>query len=237
MRREFHAVVLLLLGGVLLRLTITGEYVNYVRSGLAPVLLAAAAVLLLVAGATLWRAFGGSETRDHHAHGHGRFDVAWLLLLPVLGLLITAPPALGSYSASRSGTVLGTAQPERRLPPLPDGDPVRLSILEYASRAVVDDGRSLADRHLTMSGFLLPGADGGWYLARLVVVCCAADARPVKIGLTGILPDGLHANDWLQVTGRFAPDTERDPVNGEPIPYLQVAAANPIPVPAEPYAS
>ena len=237
MKRELHALILALVGGTLLKLAITGAYARYVRPGVRPFLVAAAVVVLAIAAATLRR----RDRRDHadgdgHAHRHSRFDVAWLLLLPMLVLLLLAPPALGSFSAARSGTALGAA-PASDQPPLPEGDPVRLSMMDYASRAVYDNGRSLAGRHLTLSGFVLPGDGGTWYLTRMVITCCAADAQPIKVGLTGTVPGRLKANDWIQVTGSYATRKDRDPVNQEPIPYLSVESSTPIPAPARQYES
>src|SRR6266545_2643613 len=224
--------VLALVGGTLLKLAVSGAYKQYVKVGLKAYLIAAGIVVLAVAAASLLARRGP----DHdHAHGHGRFDVVWLLVLPMLTLLLIAPPALGSYSAARSGTALDAAS--SALGPLPPGDPVRLSVLDYASRAVFDDGRSLTGHQVTLSGFVLPG-EHGWYLVRMVIRCCAADAQPIKVGLAGILPDTLKANDWIAVTGRYLPGrTDKDPVNGEPIPYLTVVSAAPIPAPAVQYES
>jgi putative membrane protein len=251
-RRELHALILALAGGTLLRLALTGGYTRYVKVGLRPYLIAAGAVLLLVALAslaqTLHSRHAGSgparqhdDSDDHHGHDHGHahrrrgFDVAWLLVAPMLAILLIAPPALGSFSAARSGTALGAAQTSN-LAPLPTGDPVRLSVLDYASRAVFDQGRSLTGRQITLSGFVV--ADGaGWYLTRMVITCCAADAQPIKVGLAGEIPDGLHANDWIEVTGRYSSQTDKDAVNGQSIPYLAVASAKPIPAPAQQYVS
>jgi putative membrane protein len=243
-RRELHALVLALLGGTLLKLTINGDYQRYVKVGLRPYLIAAAIVVLVLAAASLWQALAARRAAaqqsagDDHGHAHGRFDVAWLLVLPMLTLLLIAPPALGSYSAARSGTALGAAPGGSQLSPLPDGDPVRLSILDYASRAVYDHGRSLGGRQITLSGFLLAGGGGAWYLTRMVITCCAADAQPIKVGLGGTVPGGLKANDWIKVTGSYLADrTDKDPVNGEPIPYLSVASSAPIPTPVLQYES
>ncbi len=246
MKRELHALILALLGGTLLKLAITGDYSRYVKVGVRPYLTVAAVVVLGVAGLTLWQALRHRHAShdDHdddghghdHGHGHGRFDVAWLLVVPMLVLLVLAPPALGSYSASRSGTALGAAQTSD-LPPLPDGDPVHLSVLDYASRAVFDHGRSLGTRHVTLSGFVLPADGGGWYLTRMVITCCAADAQPIKVGLTGTVPGGLKANDWIQVTGSYTARQDRDPVNAQAIPYLTVESSQSIPAPALQYES
>jgi putative membrane protein len=250
-KRHLHGLILALLGGTLLKLAITGQYTRYVKAGLRPYLICAAIILLAVAVLSLWpvRRAGqlagphdaaGHDVHEHdddgHGHSHGRADVAWLLVIPMLAVLLIAPPALGSYSAGRSGTALG-AGASSDFPPLPAGDPVRLSVLDYASRAVFDDGRSLTGRQLTLSGFLLANGKGGWYLTRMVITCCAADAQPIKVGLTGQLPGTVHANDWIQATGTFTNQRDRDPVNAQPIPYLTVSSTAPIQAPAEQYES
>jgi uncharacterized repeat protein (TIGR03943 family) len=241
-KRELHALILALLGGTLLKLAITGDYSRYVKVGVRPYLVIASVVVLLVAGFTLWQAARHRHAPhtdhhdDEHGHDHGRVDVAWLLVVPMLVLLIIAPPALGSYSASRSGTALGAAQTSD-LPPLPDGDPVHLSVLDYASRAVFDHGKSIGTRHVTLSGFVLPADGGSWYLTRMVITCCAADAQPIKVGLTGTVPATLKANDWIQVTGTYTARQDKDPVNAQAIPYLTVESSQPIPAPALQYES
>jgi uncharacterized repeat protein (TIGR03943 family) len=236
----------MLVGGTLLKLALTGGYVRYVKAGLKPILLAAALVVLAVAALSLVQALRQRRTSQPdpdphddahpHSHGHGRFDVAWLLVAPMLALLLIAPPALGSYSAARSGTALGAARTSD-LAPLPDGDPVRVSLLDYASRAVFDKGASLSGRQVVLSGFLLPAPGGGWYLTRMVITCCAADAQPIKVGLAGAVPGGVKANDWIEITGTFSPKTAADDVNAETIPYVQVDSSRPISAPQEPYVS
>jgi uncharacterized repeat protein (TIGR03943 family) len=237
-KRELHALILALVGGTLLKLALTGDYARYVKVSVRPYLTAAAVVVLVVAGATLvTRRTPTVDGEDGHDHGHGRFDVAWLLVVPMLVVLLLAPPALGSFSAARSGTALG-AGPASQLPALPDGDPVRLSVLDYASRAVFDHGRTLTGRQVTLSGFVQATDDHtGWYLIRLVITCCAADAQPVKVGLTGTLPTGLADNEWLEFTGAYTDRQDHDPVNGEAIPYLTVGSSRPIPTPAHQYES
>jgi len=250
-RKDAQAVLLLLLGGTLLKISFTGTYVRYVKPGLLPLLVAAGLVLIAVAGATLWQVIrrplrilitgGGAHAPnavpaeaqdDGHVHTEPR--VGWLLLVPALALLLFAPPALGAYSASRNGSALA-GQERSEFAPLPPGDPARLSMLDYASRAVFDHGQSLSGRRVALSGFVIAGPDGQPYLARLVVSCCAADARPVKIGLAGDVPTDLVPDQWIEVVGAYTDRVDRDPVNGAVIPYIQVAGVTNVPAPAEPY--
>jgi uncharacterized repeat protein (TIGR03943 family) len=262
MRKDAQAVLLLLVGGTLLKISFAGTYVRYVKPGLLTLLIIAGGVLIVVAGATLWQVVrrplrlfisgggahaasaGPADSHDHahdggddgHGHGHAESQVGWLLLIPALALLLFAPPALGSYQASRNGTAL-SARAESDFAPLPEGDPVRISVLDYASRAVFDEGRSLSGRRIVLSGFIIAGPDGQPYLARLIVGCCAADARPIKVGLAGDVPADLVPDQWVEVEGTYTDRADRDEVNEDLIPYLQVASARDIPAPEQQYES
>ncbi|UWZ60112.1 TIGR03943 family protein [Dactylosporangium aurantiacum] len=171
---------------------------------------------------------------DGHGHGAGGPRVAWLLLAPVFGLLLVAPPALGSYAAGRAGSALVE---KSDFAPLPAGDPVKLTMLDYASRAVFDRGTSLGQRRVELTGFAMRGPEDTWLMARMMVSCCAADARPVKVALAGQLPDGLADEQWLRVTGSYTGRQVKDTVNGETIPFIEVAEITLIEAPAEQYES
>ncbi|MGW5336640.1 TIGR03943 family putative permease subunit [Streptomyces bauhiniae] len=226
MNRQAQAAVMFLLGGALLHAGTTDLYLRYVKSGLRPLVLAAGVILVVAALATV-----RYERKRASAHaGHPEPRVAWLLVLPVLALILIAPPALGSYSAVRAGTAL---QPPYGLDPLPASDPVRLSVVDYASRAAYT--HSLRGRTVRVTGFLALDAHGSPYLVRMALNCCAADAQPVKIGLTGQLPPVLRPDAWLEVTGVYASRVTRDPVNNGVIPYLRVTSARPVATPADPY--
>jgi uncharacterized repeat protein (TIGR03943 family) len=231
---------MLVLGGAIVKASTTDVYMRYVKHGLRPVLIIGGALLIAAAVMTLWyetRAVVRDET-DHgheHGHGHGEPRFGWLLVLPVIGLLIVAPPALGAYTAAQSGSILTAQGSASDYAPLPPGDPVQLGMLDYASRAVFDRGRSLTGRHLELSGFVTPGPNGQPMLARIVVSCCAADGRPIKVGLAGDVPTGVATNSWLQVIGAYTPTVGTDPVNGAAVPYLRVTSWQQIPEPAEPY--
>ncbi len=255
MRKDAQAVLLLLVGGTLLKISFAGTYVRYVKPGLLPLLLIAGVVLIAVAGVTLWqvirtpkkigaaveheashRADADDPQLDEDGHGHQEPRVGWLLLVPALALLLFAPPALGSYQASRNGTAL-SSQANSDFAPLPDGDPVRISVLDYASRAVFDQGRSLAGRRVMLSGFVIAGPDGQPYLARMIVSCCAADARPIKVGLAGDVPADLVPDQWIEVEGSYTDRADRDPVNEDVIPFVQVATVRTIAAPERQYES
>jgi uncharacterized repeat protein (TIGR03943 family) len=261
--RETQATVLFLLGAAVLRVSLSDLYLRYVKAGLRPLLLVAGVMLIAAAAATLWYAMraaraaraarvarpagahgvhahgGGASARggDAHggdAHGHREPRVAWLLLLPVFALILVVPPALGSYAANRTGTSLPRPP---GFPTLPAGDPLKLSVLDYATRAVYDHGRSLGDRRVKITGFITVGRRGEPYLTRIAVNCCAADGLPVKVGLSGEVPTDLRADGWVEVVGTYTDRQTKDSVNGGPIPYIAVTETRTVPAPAEQYES
>ncbi|WAU78860.1 TIGR03943 family protein [Streptomyces sp. Qhu-G9] len=286
MNRQAQAAVLLLTGGAILHVGLTDLHLRYVKAGLQPLLLAAGAVLIATAVATVWYERKDSRTRTAHAdtsaartpasalgagdeddkgregdgepdpapcrdredepahaereaephlhpHPHREPRIAWLLVLPLLALILVSPPALGSYSALRAGTAL-QEQPWG-FADLPPGDTVRLSLVDYAGRAAYDHGRSLDGRRIKTAGFVAVGRDGTPYLVRMALSCCAADAVPVKIGLTGRTPPVLQPDTWLEVTGTYTAKRTKDPVNNGIIPFLDVTAAKPVAAPRDPY--
>ena len=234
MSRQVQGVLLLLFGGAILKSSLGDLYLRYVKEGLRPFLLAAGAVLVVAGLMTLWYELRAPGDQDHGGHAHPEPRVGWLLLLPVLGLLLVAPPALGAFTAGQSGTV-PVAAAASDYGPLPAGDPVEVSLLDYASRALYDDGRSLTGRRLRMTGFVATAADGAPMLARIVVSCCAADGRPIKIGLTGGPAIDVPAGSWVRVTGTHSPTRGTDPVNQAEIAYLAVEEWQPVAVPKQQY--
>ncbi|KUN33901.1 hypothetical protein AQJ30_32150 [Streptomyces longwoodensis] len=252
MNRQAQSALLFLLGAALWHAGTTDLYLRYVKAGLRPLLLAAAVVLVAAAVASVgygWRrgrrgagsgagpgsGLGhglGTDGPGADGHGHHAPHVSWLLLLPLLALILVAPPALGSYSATRTGTAL---QQPLAYPALPATGPLRLSVVDYAGRAVYGKGRTLEGRRIQVTGFVAVDRSGTPYLVRMALNCCAADAQPVKIGLTGAIPPVLQPDTWLTVTGTYTPRTEKDPVNGGPVPFLRVTEATPVPVPHDPY--
>ncbi|SMC49699.1 TIGR03943 family putative permease subunit [Lentzea albidocapillata] len=213
MNRAAAIVILLLLAGATTRTLVTGQYVSYVKAGLWPLLVISVVLLALF-----------STAKGHQP------KVAWLLVLPVLALLVVAPKSLGSHAAVNAGTVLTESD---EYPPLPEGDPVEVKIFDYASRAVFDEGRTLRDRRVTLVGFTSTGPNGEHLLVRMILTCCAADGRPVKIGMRNVEP--LPDDTWIEVVGSYVDETAEDGVNGGRIPFIDVEDAIRVAQPERPY--
>lgn len=155
----------------------------------------------------------------------------WALLAVALTVLMLAPPALGPLAASRAGTLTGVA-PRADAPP--PGDPASMSLAEYVAHAAAG-APALSGRRVRLVGFVMAGPRGEPYLARLVIGCCAAGARSVKVGLTGDLPGVLTPGWWVEVVGTYTDRRDLDPVNGASIPYLSVVSVTQVAPPADPY--
>ncbi len=157
----------------------------------------------------------GHGGHDDSGHGHGGHDdaghghnhstaprVAWLLLIPALSLLFYAPPALGAYTASREATKPVAKQKD--FDPLPATSPIPMTLSDFTSRVQQDREQAIKGRSVQMTGFVTPiKPDGGWYLTRIIISCCAADAQSVKVRM--YKSAALPANTWVAVTGTWHP--------------------------------
>jgi uncharacterized repeat protein (TIGR03943 family) len=244
MRRDVQAIILILVGGAVLRITIGDTFLNYVQEAMRPWLLLSGGILVVLGVLALidvlrkGRAADDERTPhdephehdDGHGHGHGGPRAAWLLLLPVLAIFLIAPPALGAYAAARD---VNNSAPtgEAKAPPLPPGDPAAVTVAEYVGRAVWDDGLTLVDRTVEMTGFVTPDPAGGWWISRMAVACCAADAIASKVKVLEV-PD-LPADTWVTITGRWVPGggTKTDTA----IPLIEVLSLEEVPQPKNPY--
>ncbi|NNN36783.1 TIGR03943 family protein [Streptomyces sp. S3(2020)] len=238
MRRYGSALLLVLVGAAILRISAFSQlYLRYVQAGLRPYLVVSGAVLVLLGMvmAVVRRAEHADDDGDHddahHDHAHHGPRVAWLLTLPALALLLFPPPALGSYSAEREAAQRA-AQGVGTFPALPAGDPVELGVGEFASRAIYDSGRSLKGRTVRMTGFVTHGDDGTWYVTRLLVSCCAADATTSKVEIRDA--DPLPADTWVTVTGTWHPKGKLGTDEAWP-PVLDTASVKQVRQPADPY--
>lgn len=110
MKRSLQVLLLLLAGAGLLHIALFSDlYLRYVQPALHIPLIASGVLLVLlglIGAARDGFPFSRPEPEHHadadHGHDHSKGPrVAWLLYVPALSLLFFAPPALGSYTASR----------------------------------------------------------------------------------------------------------------------------------------
>jgi uncharacterized membrane protein YcgQ (UPF0703/DUF1980 family) len=75
------------------------------------------------------------------------------------------------------------------------------------------------------------------YLTRMVLNCCAADAQPVKVGLSGQVPPALQPDAWFDIIGTYTQRQAIDDINGVPIPFIEVLRATTVAAPRDRYES
>jgi uncharacterized repeat protein (TIGR03943 family) len=239
---EVQAAILLALGALALRLGLTDAHLAYVQPAMGPVLALSGAVLLTLGGVVLLgsgRRVGGAVGGFHdHGHDHGRPSrVTWLLVAPVLAIAVVVPRPLGAFAANRAAATR-PAPTRADFGPLPaaaiPGAPVDLPLSQFVGRAVYDEGRSLRGALVRLAGFVAPERRGnGFILARFVLTCCAADARPVRVAIRGDTAPWPAADSWVEVTGTWRPE-QRSAEDDRP-PVLDVRTVVPISPPAKPY--
>jgi uncharacterized repeat protein (TIGR03943 family) len=208
-RRETQNILLVLLGGALLKISFTGTYLRYVKPSHQWLLITGGFVMLLLAAVSIVRDIRGARGEDDHGHAHSARS-AWLLVLPVLAVFLVGPPPLGADSVERAdgnATAMPSTEGEGSalFPTLPAGSPITLTLSDFSARASWDRANSLDNRKARLVGFVVhEGADT--YVARLAISCCAADAFPVKIKLQGRTTlSNLPDDSWIEADVTLRP--------------------------------
>jgi uncharacterized repeat protein (TIGR03943 family) len=155
----------------------------------------------------------------------------------VVVLIFVTPPALRPQSVAPKVTAVSTEVLRQPFPALPAGRAPEVSLPDVMVRAAQDSAGTLDNRLITVIGFTLPTDDGGVDLARVMLICCAADAQLARVHLAGPETDelaGYPEQTWLRVEGTvIAADADGDSTS---IPTLEVQTATRIEAPENVYA-
>jgi uncharacterized repeat protein (TIGR03943 family) len=239
MKRETQNILLLLLGGALLKIAVNGDYLRYVKPAQQPWVIAGGAVMVglgalaIIGDLLASRRMAGGPASGHEHHHPARS--AWLLMVPVLAVFLVAPPALGADSVTRTAArapLTATATDAAAFPPLPAVDVVPLRMSDFVSRAGWDGNGTLNGRTVALSGFVVQ-SEGNTLLARMVISCCAADAYPVTVRLSGGAARAYKSDAWIEVTGTVVPGTATKA--NSYTPDFTVATIRPVTTPQDPY--
>jgi uncharacterized repeat protein (TIGR03943 family) len=236
---DVSASTVLLVGVMLVRIVLSDVYQRYVRVGMGPWLLVSGVLLISLGLVMVVRALRTARVADdadqghHDAEGHlhvGGDRVGWLLLLPVLALLLVAPPALGSYGVDRAANVR-VAQGAAVWSVLPrSATPHAMTLLELNERAWDRKGASLAEATVELTGFVAAGSEAGAFrLARYQIACCAADAVPSVAHVTGLSGAVPTRDSWARVIGRFTGNA------ADGLPVVEATSVQSLPIPVDPY--
>jgi len=225
--------VLLLVGVSLVMVTITGAYTRYVKPAMLPWLAASAVVLIGLALTAIVRDIRSGAGRTHGSHNH-RGGIVWLLVVPIVLLIFVVPPALSARAAS---PVTTSNAVQRAFPPLQPGRAPTVSLPEVLMRIATDSTDGLRGRLITVTGFTMRDAERV-DLAKIVIICCAADAQLARLHLSGpAAPVAAAApdNTWVRVEGTVP--TGQTYSGTSSIPTLDVTSVVRIDPPANTYGS
>ncbi|MFN8126229.1 MAG: TIGR03943 family protein [Candidatus Nanopelagicales bacterium] len=241
MKRDLQGIVLVLVGAMILRLAVGDQFLFYVSAGMRPWLLLSGVALIILGAYQWWELWREGRSAGHHDDQHTAVDadghdhttgprVAYLLLIPVLAVYLVIPSALGSFSAARQTTTSTAPAVDARLPAV-SGDPATMPLRDYVVRAVWDSGRTLRGHTVELTGFVTPNPEGGWWLTRMAMTCCAADAQASRIAMVGAPAPAADA--WVTVTGTWTPGGGlQDPTA---IPLMRADRVHPVAQPRDPY--
>lgn len=237
MNREAENALLLLVGLSIGMIAVTGAYTNYVKPGLLPWLAGSAAVIIGLALVAIARDIrrGSAYDSQHHDHQH-RSGVVWLLIVPVGVLAFLVPPPIAPDATGSSVSEVSTDVLRRPFPALPQETAPTISLPELLMRVSQDTAGTLDGRLVTITGFTMK-RNGRTDLARVVIICCAADARLASVRISGPAAQQVTAypeNTWLSIEGKV-PAGQGDS-SGLAIPIVQAYRVTRIDPPANPYA-
>jgi uncharacterized repeat protein (TIGR03943 family) len=242
MRRETQNILLVLLGGALLKLALTGTYLRYVKESLQPWLVVTGGVMVVLALVSIARDIRASHQHsdgvehggvEHGGHEHGTSRSPWMLMLPVFAVFLISPPALGADTVNRSDrNAAQEVKAASGFAPLPSDEVVPLTITEFVTRTAWDDSGSLDDRTVKLTGFVVR-KDGDVFIARLTISCCAADASPVKAKVVGQDFTALPTDQWVEATGRVVPGSATKQTAF--VPTFTVSQVVPVATPEDTY--
>ena len=184
MSRETENVLLLLVGLSGVMIVLTGTYTRYVKASLMPWLLAGAVVIALLAASAIIRDIRRGGPTDRHGEHHHRSRMVWLLVVPVIVLTFIKPPPIGAKAAETTVTPVSSGASHRPFPPLPAGRAPEVALPDVLMRVAQDSAGTLDGRLITVRGFTMRDGDRV-DLARVVIICCAADAQLARIRLGG----------------------------------------------------
>ena len=143
-------------------------------------------------------------------------------------------PNDGLGKAATETVVNGQEVRTMTFPPLPAGKDPALPLKEFVQRALYDATGSVTAHRVTITGFIAPPGEnftGGYSIAQLIISCCAADARAIRVHVDGTPPFG--ENTWVTAVVTAYPGSGT--AANEYVPSVSVASIGKRPQPADPY--
>ena len=236
-------------GVVMLHTIATGHIYRLLNPLFRPYVMTAGILLLLVSAAYVLL-YQPAENPAPALAPTGRLRqlLRWaLLLLPVLAASVLSPSALSSTTmnnralSSTAGVAAmpsmsaATDQNVKDALAADPNQPVPVDVTDLITLAKSPDQiKSFAGRKVHAIGFIItPPGGGSPKLVRWIMWCCAADAQPASVTLTGNLPGPYKDSDWYEIVGT----AEFPSTLGQVTPQIAVDSVKPTQEPDEPFLS
>ena len=203
-------------------LAATGRLTLYVhpRYTLLTVMMAVLTLLLLVLAAAVGVSSDADEDSDHdhvtRVSAFGRLLIwskAAVLICAALALLVI-PPATLSSSARQNRELVTSGQvlDSTKVAALVGADPATFSVKDWAALLSQGGPEAVLGKQVNLSGYVLDrGKEDVFFIARLVVICCAVDAQPIGVP---VYRPGWRAEvepgAWITIEGAFVNNPSRD---------------------------
>jgi uncharacterized repeat protein (TIGR03943 family) len=203
-------------------LAATGTLTLYVhpRYTLLTVMMAVLTLLVLVGMAAVGVPSTADEDRDHdhvtRVSAFGRLLVwskAAVLICTALALLVLPPATLSSSARqNRELVTSGQALDSTKVAALVGADPATFSVKDWAALLSQGGPEAVLGKQVNLSGYVLDrGKEDVFFIARLVVSCCAVDAQPIGVP---VYRPGWRAEvepgAWITIQGAFVNNPSRD---------------------------
>jgi putative membrane protein len=169
----------------------------------------------------------------------------WLvLLIPLIAASILSPSALSSTTLSNRSSTAGVAampswnaesqkSAQEALAADPSQPvPVEVTDLITLSRSP-EQIKAFEGRKVRTVGLFVAQPGSSPKLVRWIMWCCAADAMPASVELSGNVTGNWKDTDWLEVIGK----AHFDSTLGTVVPRIDVESITPTQEPDEPYLS
>jgi len=197
---------------------------------LAPIL-----VLLLLAPPAL-----GADAVSRNAGSQALAGLGGVAAPTGAGADVGAGGTPGGYAPNDgSGHGVGTKafakqRPTMTFPALGSGDNPAMTLKEFVLRALYDGDASASNNNIRVIGFIAAAGDGysdGYSLARLTISCCAADASPMRVHITG--PAKYPVDTWVSAV--ISAQTGTAEMANDYVPTVDLTSITQVSQPSDPY--
>jgi uncharacterized repeat protein (TIGR03943 family) len=232
------AAVLSAWGTVMLHTVATGHITRLLSPMFRSYVVIAGVLLLLFAAAYLFLYQPAENTAPALAPtGRLRQLLRWAaLLVPIIAASVMSPDALSSTTMANRSTAGAIPMPSFSqttsddIKAAQEADPSQPVPVEVTDLITLSQMQSFDGRLVRTVGLAENGK-----LVRWIMWCCAADAQPASVQLTGNLDAGgpLKNDAWYEVVGK----AEFPSTLGQIVPRIDVQSIKPTQEPDEPYLS